>query len=53
MHSPYGPGALIDDRPDLLDKTIAESGPAKGVKLPASPTVVGDALPSSGSPRQS
>jgi hypothetical protein len=44
---------LDRDRPDLLEKIVAEMARAKGVKLPARLTVAGAALPSSGSPRQS
>lgn len=44
---------LADERPDLLDKIVAEMARGKGVKLPAQLTVVSGALPSSGSLRRS
>ncbi|GAC1390269.1 MAG: hypothetical protein NVSMB34_03550 [Variovorax sp.] len=44
---------LADERPDLLNKIVAEMARSKGVKLPAQLTVVKDASPSSGSLRQS
>lgn len=44
---------LDRDRPALLEKIVAEMARAKGVRLPARLTVVGAAIPSSGSPRQS
>ncbi len=44
---------LTDERPDLLDKIVVEMAKARGVKPPAHLTVVSDALPSSGSLRQS
>jgi hypothetical protein len=44
---------LADERPDLLGKIVAEMARDKSVKLPAQLTVVKDALPSSGSLRQS
>ena len=44
---------LADERPDLLNKIVAEMARSKGVKLPAQLTVVNDALPSYGSLRQS
>jgi hypothetical protein len=40
---------LADERPDLLNKIVAEMATSKGVKLPAQLTVVNDVLPSSGS----
>ena len=46
-------GTLADERPDLLDRIVAEMAKTRGVKLPAQLTLVKDALPSSGSPRQS
>ena len=44
---------LADERPDLLNKIVAEMARGKGVELPAQLTVVSGALPSSGSLRQS
>ena len=44
---------LADERPDLLDKIVAEMAKAKGVKRPAQLTVVVNGAPSSGSPSQS
>ena len=44
---------LADERPDLLDKIVAEMAKAKGVKRPAQLTVVVSGAPSSGSPSQS
>jgi hypothetical protein len=45
--------ALDRERPALLEKIVAEMARAKGVRLPARLAVVGAAIPSSGSPRQS
>lgn len=44
---------LDRDRPALLEKIVAEMASAKGVKPPARLTVVGAAIPSSGSLRRS
>lgn len=44
---------LDRDRPALLEKIVAEMASAKGVRLPARLTVVGAAIPSSGSLRRS
>ena len=44
---------LADERPDLLDKIVAEMAKAKGVKPPARLTKVVSGAPSSGSPWQS
>lgn len=44
---------LADERPDLLDKIVAELAKVKGVKRPAQLTVVVSGAPSSGSPSQS
>ncbi len=44
---------LADERPHLLDKIVSEMAKARGIKPPARLTVVKDALPSSGSLRQS
>jgi hypothetical protein len=46
-------GALADEHPDLLNRIVAEMAKTRGVKLPAQLTLVKDALPSSGSLRQS
>ena len=48
-----GAETLADERPDLLNKIVAEMVRSKGVKLPAQLTVVIDASPSSGSLQQS
>ena len=45
--------ALADERPDLLNRIVAEMAKTRGVKLPAQLALVNDALPSSGSLRQS
>ena len=45
-------GTLADERPDLLDKMVAEMAKAKGVKPPARLTTVVSGAPSAGSPRQ-
>lgn len=44
---------LADERPDLLDKIVAEMAKVKGVKRPAHLTEVVSGVPSSGSPWQS
>lgn len=44
---------LADERPDLLDKIVAEMAKAKDVKHPAQLTQVVSGAPSSGSPSQS
>ena len=44
---------LADERPDLLDKIVAEMAKAKGVKPPVQLTEVVSGVPSSGSPSQS
>ena len=46
-------GALADERPDLLNRIVAEMAKTRGVGLPAQFALVDDALSSSGSLRQS
>lgn len=46
-------GALVDERPDLLEKIVVEMAKAKGVKCPARLTRVVSGEPSAGFPRQS
>lgn len=44
---------LDRERPALLERIVAEMASVKGVRLPARLIVVGAAIPSTGSPRQS